>query len=96
MPQNVLTNFYERAILNLPQDVANLKAPIDYNKLCQLAIDYCDGVVQQSQHIDESLLEYARQAGKPVLEYRDPDSFADACNDFYDQVWGEEEEEEAE
>ena len=76
------------------KDVANLKAPIDYNKLCQLAIDYCDGVVQQSQHIDESLLEYARQAGKPVLEYRDPVSFADACNDFYDQVWGEEEEDE--
>lgn len=79
------------------KDVAELKDPIDYTRLCQLAIDYSDGVVQQSPNVNPALLEYARQVGKPVLEYQEPDSFADACNAFYDQVWGiEADEEEAE
>lgn len=78
------------------KDVAELKEPIDYNKLCQLAIDYSDGVVQQSPNVDPTLLDYARQAGKPVLEYQEPELFASACNSFYDQVWGEEDDEEAE
>jgi len=37
-------------------------------------------------------MEYARQAGKPILGYQSPENFADACNDFYDQVWGAEQE----
>ena len=69
------------------KDVANLKAPIDYASVCKLAIDYSDGVIQQSQHVNEEVLEYARQSGKPILEYQAPEAFADACNAFYDKVW---------
>lgn len=32
-------------------------------------------------------MEYARQSGKPILEYQTPETFADACNEFYDKVW---------
>ncbi|MGN0048478.1 MAG: glycogen/starch synthase [Bacteroides sp.] len=76
------------------KDVASLKAPIDYATLCKLAIDFSDGVVQQSAQVNEEVLAYARQSGKPLLEYQAPELFADACNAFYDQVWGGEEEEE--
>ena len=70
------------------KDIADLKEPIDYIALCKLAIDYSDGIIQQSEHVNEELMEYARQAGKPILGYQSPENFADACNDFYDQVWG--------
>ena len=69
------------------KDVANLKEPINYVELCKLAIDYSDGVVVQSENVNKELIEYARQAGKLILESQTPENYADACNDFYDQVW---------
>ena len=72
------------------KDVADLKEPVDYTALCKLAVDYSDGVIQQSEHVNEKVIAYARQIGKPVLGYQSPEIFADACNDFYDQVWGAE------
>lgn len=72
------------------KDVADLKEPVDYAALCKLAVDYSDGVIQQSEHVNEEVIAYARQIGKPVLGYQSPEIFADACNDFYDQVWGAE------
>ena len=74
------------------KDVADLKEPVDYTALCKLAVDYSDGVIQQSEHVNEEVIAYARQIGKPVLGYQSPEIFADACNDFYDQVWGAEQE----
>ena len=72
------------------KDVADLKEPVDYTALCKLAVDYSDGVIQQSEHVNEEVIAYALQIGKPVLGYQSPEIFADACNDFYDQVWGAE------
>ncbi len=72
------------------KDVADLKEPVDYTALCKLAVDYSDGVIQQSEHVNEEVIAYASQIGKPVLGYQSPEIFADACNDFYDQVWGAE------
>ena len=74
------------------KDIADLKEPIDYTALCKLAVDYSDGVIQQSEHVNEEVMEYARQIGKPILGYQSPKNFADACNDFYDRVWGVEQE----
>ena len=73
------------------KELAGLKMPVDYVALNKLAIDYSDGIVQQSEHVNEEVLAYARQCGKPFLEYQG-DNFADACNDFYDLVGGENEE----
>ena len=72
------------------KDVADLKEPVDYTALCKLAVDYSDGVIQQSEHVNEEVIAYALQMCKPVLGYQSPEIFADACNDFYDQVWGAE------
>ena len=69
------------------KDIAGLKEPIDYTALCKLAADFSDGIIQQSEHVNEDVLNYARESGKPVLEYQSPENFAEACNDFYDKVW---------
>ena len=34
-----------------------------------------------------SIMDYARQSGKLILDYQNPDNYANACNEFYDQVW---------
>ena len=72
------------------KDLAGIPADVDFVALSKLAIDYSDGIVQQSERVNEEVLAYARQCGKPFLEYQ-ADNFAEACNDFYDLVGGEEE-----
>ncbi len=69
------------------KDVAHLKKKIDYTALCKLAVDFSDGVIQQSERVNEEVMEYARQAGKPILDSRQFDNLADACDDFYNKVW---------
>lgn len=69
------------------KDIANLKTPVSYVDLCKIAIDYSDGVIQQSEHVNEEVMEYACLSGKPVLNYQSPETFADACDEFYDIVW---------
>ncbi len=70
------------------KDLAALHMPADYASLCKFAIDYSDGVIFHSPKVNETVKEYALSSGKPVLEYQPGDVFADACNDFYDMVWG--------
>ena len=69
------------------KEIASLKEPVDYTSLCKLAVDYSDGVIQQSEHVNEEVLEYARNSGKLILDYQTPDNLKEACNDFYDKVW---------
>lgn len=74
------------------KDVAGLKKPITYANLMHLAIDFSDGIIQQSEHVDPDVLAYARQSGKPMMEYMSPEAFYPACNEFYEQVCGGDEE----
>lgn len=45
------------------KDIAGLKEPIDYTALCKLAADFSDGIIQQSEHVNEEVLNYARESG---------------------------------
>ncbi|MDR0658551.1 MAG: glycogen/starch synthase [Mediterranea sp.] len=70
------------------EDVSTLgDKEVDYATLLKLAIDYSDGVIQNSETVNREVMDYARQSGKTVLDYQNPDTYADACNDLYDQVW---------
>ena len=60
-----------------------------YKDLCKLAIAYSDGVIQNSENVDEELLDYAREKGIPVLGYQSPETYADAFNAFYDEIWSQ-------
>ena len=68
-------------------DIKSLSTPVDYTSLMKLAIDYSDGVVQNSESVNEEVMTYARQSGKLVLDYQTPETFHDACDEFYDKVW---------
>ena len=71
-------------------DVEDLLPPSsNFKDFCKLAIAYSDGVIQCSENVDPELLEYAREKGIPVLEYQPKETFAEACNSFYDEVWSQ-------
>ena len=69
------------------KDVSVLNGAVDYATLSKLAIEYSDGVVQNSPNVDEEIMNYARQNNKLILDYQDQETYVDACNSFYDIVW---------
>ncbi len=86
--QNFPEGFAEKLMLKgiEKSDIPTLNGPVDYVTLSKLAIDYSDGVIQNSASVDPAIMEYARSTGKPVLEYQEPDTYFEACNNFYNQV----------
>ena len=58
----------------------------DYESLTRFAIDYSDGIIQGSQNIPQSILDYAKQSGKPFLEYQPEDALIENYNAFYDSI----------
>jgi starch synthase len=70
------------------KDIATLgKKEVDYTTLMKLAVDYSDGIVQNSVTVNENVMDYARTSGKPIVDYHsDYDSYYDACNELYDKV----------
>lgn len=69
------------------ENLANLSSA-SYENLYRFVIDYADGIVVASEQADPSLVEYARQSGKPMLEYENPESeeFFDNYNKFYENL----------
>ena len=59
-----------------------------YENLYRFVIDSADAVVVASADADPSLVEYARQSGKPMLEYKECDEaeMFDNYNRFYEEL----------
>ena len=59
-----------------------------YENLYRFVIDYADGVVIASKDADQNVVEFARQSGKPVLEYQSPEEegYYDNYNRFYEEL----------
>ncbi len=69
------------------EDIKTLNGPVDYAMLMKLAVDYSDGIIQNSENVNQDVLDYARQTGKPVLDYQATETYPEACNEFYDKIW---------
>ena len=66
-----------------------IPADATFMDLYKLAISYSDGIVLHSDKVAPELLEFAREKGIPVLQHQDPDTFAEAINNFYDEIWSQ-------
>lgn len=64
----------------------NKYAEPTFLNISKIAIDYADGLIFGDREINAELEKYARESGKPILEYQDEEKFVDAYNDFYDEV----------
>lgn len=93
---NLSENITEKLLLKgiEKSDVEDiLKEGGTYEDLCKLAISYSDGVIQNSENVNPEMLEFARAKGVPVLEYQSPETYADAFNGFFDEIWSQGKEE---
>ena len=59
----------------------------DYITLSKFAIDYADGIALGSPNVNPELVKYAQEKGKLFLPYQSEDTRNDAFDQFYEQVW---------
>lgn len=69
------------------EDLTSVQGEPDYAALMKLAVDYSDGVIQNSECVNQEVMDYARGKNIPVLDFQSSDTYIDAFNDFYDKVW---------
>ena len=69
------------------EKLADLTLP-SYENLYRFVIDYADGIVVASENADPALIEYARQSGKPVMEFENKEEaeMFDNYNRFYEEL----------
>ncbi|HOI86537.1 MAG TPA: glycogen/starch synthase [Lentimicrobium sp.] len=67
------------------KDLKHYKKP-SYVNIMKAAIDFSDGIIQGSETVDNELVEYCNETGKPFLSYQPLDTFIDAYNIFYDKI----------
>ncbi len=71
---------------DIPVDSARKYEKPSYQKLNQIAIEYADAIVFGEENIDPETENMARESGKPLLEYQQPENYVDAYNAFYDEI----------
>jgi starch synthase len=68
-------------------DVDDIVAnPSTCEDLCKLAVAYADGLIISSENVNENVVAFARQRGIPVLEYQGSENYADAYDQFFQQI----------
>ncbi len=66
--------------------ILNKYSEPSFFNISKIAIDYADGLIMGDESIDPEVEKYARECGKPLLEYHDKETYIDAYNDFYDEM----------
>ena len=64
--------------------------PVGYEDLMRLAIDYSDAIVLASEHVNQRLLNYAQNSGKPIMAYAGENK--EAYLNFYNGLLDKDEE----
>ena len=69
------------------EKLADLALP-SYENLYRFVIDYADGIVVASESANPTLVEYARQSGKPMMEFekKEEAEMFDNYNRFYEEL----------
>ena len=58
----------------------------NYVNLTKAAIDYADGIVVCTDHLNPEIAAHLQTVKKPVLSYEEQVHYAQACNEFYDTI----------
>jgi len=67
------------------KDLKHFKKPT-YVNMMKAAIDFSEGVIIGSETVNQELIDYINESGKPMLPYQPLDRFVDNYNNFYDKI----------
>lgn len=57
--------------------------------LNKMAMDHSDGIIQGAETVNEELLAYAKESGKPFLDHIGEEKYIEEYNNFYDSMLSE-------
>jgi starch synthase len=79
--------FSEKLLLEgiTPEDVKMVSNPT-YENVSKMAVNYSDGVIKGSEHINSEVEKYIQSSKKLFLSYQNKETYIDAYNEFYDKV----------
>ncbi|GHV57949.1 glycogen synthase [Bacteroidia bacterium] len=83
------TNFAQKVKIEgvTNNDLKAIEKVTDFESLSKLAIDFSDGIIQNSPEIHPDVKKYAQEEKQvPFLEYQPEKTYIDAFNTFYDQI----------
>ena len=86
-PENYKKLIHLRDINN--EDLKMIDDTVNYEELCKLAAYYSDGVIINSEKVNDNIIEYAKSLNKEILEYKKGEEFYEDCNAFYNKIAGE-------
>ncbi|MDR1006615.1 MAG: glycogen/starch synthase [Bacteroidales bacterium] len=58
----------------------------NYLNLMKAAINYSDGIVMASEKVDQTLIQYAKDSKKPVVDYAPIPDIAEQINNLYNSI----------
>jgi starch synthase len=69
------------------EDIESIvSTPATYEDLCKLAVAYSDGLIVSTPNANQNVIAFARERGIPVLEYQGDENYAEAYNDFFQEI----------
>lgn len=83
-PEDYLTKLQIKGVTK--KSLAPFAKNFNYTSLCKMAVEYSDGLMICSEHVNEEVLAYAKEHNKPILEYQTPENRAEATDAFYKQL----------
>ena len=72
-----------------PELLAPYNDNFNFIELGKLAIDYSDGIVEAGTEVNQTLMDYAKAKGLPIMGYPGSEDYADAYKEFYANLLGE-------
>lgn len=91
-PDSFPTNFAKKLKVDgvNEKDLDVVRENPNFANLSKLAINMSDAVIKGHPQINAEVEDYARNCGKPFLDYCNPDTYIDSYSDFYDMILAQE------
>ena len=64
-----------------------IASPYNHETIYKLAVEYSDGIIINSEKVNNNIIDFAKGKSIPVLDYQTEETYNDAVNNFYDTVW---------
>ena len=68
---------------NIDEAMADVLKEPSYSSIMKVAIDHSDALIEGSSNLSKDLSDYLKSSGKPVLDYKTPEEFAEPYTEFY-------------
>ena len=68
---------------NIDEATINVLKDPSFNNIMKVAINHSDAIIEGSKDLSKEIRQHLTDSGKPVLDYKTPEEFAEPYTEFY-------------